>query len=77
MIDSAQKDRLIDKIRQIEDPEVFNELRRLLGIEFDDKQYQTTEEQKEAIRQAKDQIERGETLSEEQADKEIDEWLNE
>ena len=77
MIDSAQKDKLIDEIRQIEDPEVFNEIRRLLEIEFDDKQYQTTEEQKEAIRQAKDQIERGETLSEEQADKEIDEWLNE
>ena len=76
MIDSALKDRLIDKIRQIEDPEVFDEFRRVLGIEFDDQQYQTTEEQKEAIRQAKDQIERGETLSEEQADKEIDEWLN-
>ena len=77
MIDSAQKDKLIDKIRQIEDPEVFNEIRRLLEIEFDDKQYQTTKEQKEAIRQARDQIERGETLSEEQADKQIDEWLNE
>jgi len=76
MIDSALKDKLIDKIKQIEDPEVFDELHRLLGIEFDDQQYKTTEEQKEAIRQAKDQIERGETLNEEQADKEIDEWLN-
>lgn len=77
MIDSVQKDKLIDKIRQIENPDIFNEIQRLLEIEFDDKPYQTTEEQKEAIRQARDQIKRGEIITEEQADKEIDEWLNE
>ena len=77
MIDSAQKDKLINRIREIEDPVIFNEIQRLLGIEFDDKPYVTSNEQKEAIQKARDQIKNGEFLNEEQANKEIDEWLNE
>lgn len=76
MRDTAQKDILIDKIRQIEDPVILDEIRRLLDIGFDDKPYRTTEDQKEAIRHARSQIERGEIHGEEEADKEIDEWLN-
>jgi len=77
MIDSAKKDRLINKIRQIEDPEVFDEIQRLLNIEFDDKPYMTNEEQKQAIRQAREQIKNGEIIDENQANNQIDEWLNE
>ncbi len=77
MIDSAQKDKLIDKIRQIEDPEIFNEIQRLLEIEFDDKPFMTNKEQKEAIQRARQQIRKGEIIDEEQANNQIDKWLNE
>jgi hypothetical protein len=77
MIDSAQKGRLINKIRQIEDPEVFDEIQRLLNIEFDDTPYMTNKEQKEAIRIAREQIKNGEIMDENEANEQIDEWLNE
>jgi hypothetical protein len=76
MIDSAQKDKLIDKIRQIEDPEILDEIQRLLEIEFDDKPYMTNEEQREAIRGAREQIQNREIIDEEQANNQIDAWLN-
>jgi hypothetical protein len=77
MIDSTQRDKLINKIRQIENPEIFNEIQRLLEIEFDDKPFITNEEQKEAIRYAREQIKNGDVIDEGQANNLIDKWLNE
>lgn len=75
MIDSTQKDKLIDKIRQIEDPEIFNEIQRLLEIEFEDKPFKTNDEQKITIQRARDQIKKGEIIDENKANEQINKWL--
>lgn len=77
MTDSRQKDKLIAKIQQIENPELLQEIQRLLEIEFDDTPFVTTEEQKEVIQRARRQIKNGEIMDEEQANNQIDEWLKE
>jgi hypothetical protein len=73
MIDSEKRDKHIDKIRKLEDPEVFDEIQRLLNIEFDDKPYLTNEEQRQAIQRAREQIRNGEIIDENEANNEIDE----
>lgn len=77
MIKSAQKEKLINKIKEIEDSNIIDEVNRLLEIEFDDTPYITTEHQKKAIQEARNQINSSETLNEDQANNEINEWLNE
>ncbi len=60
MIKSAQKEKLINKIKEIEDSNIIDEINQLLEIEFDDTPYITNEHQKKAIQDARDQINRGE-----------------
>ena len=77
MIRIKEKDRsrLINKIKTIKDKNVLDEIYRLLEIDFDDEVYITSQEQKEAITQARDQIKNSQTISSKEADKDIDEWL--
>ena len=77
MIRIKEKDRirLINKIKTIKDKNVLDEIYRLLEIDFDDDVYVTSHEQKEAIAQARTQINNGQVMSAEEADKDIDEWL--
>lgn len=77
MVDSFQRDKLIDKIRQIDDQEILNEIQRFLEIEFDDEPFITNEEQKKSIQRAREQIKKEEIIDEEQANSQIDEWLKE
>ncbi len=77
MIKSAQKEKLINKIKEIEDSNIIDEINRLLEIEFDDTPYITNKHQKKAIQDARSQINSCETLNEDQANNEINEWLNE
>jgi len=78
MIDltSEPKDQLIKRIQQIEDQAIIDEIYRLLGIDFDDTVYKTTDKQKNAISEARQQVETGQTLSEDEANEEIDKWLD-
>jgi len=49
----------------------------LLGIESENIEvYKLNEQQTQAIREAREQIKNGQFMSTEEADKEIDEWLN-
>jgi len=74
MIDLKQQ--LIDKIQRTTDKGKLEEIYRLLEINFDDKDvYILTSEQKSAIEEAQKQIKNGEFLSDEQANKEVEEWL--
>lgn len=70
--------RLIEKIQKTQDDRILEEVFRLLELETreDMETYTLNEEQKKAIREARDQITSKQCLSEEQANKEIDEWLN-
>ncbi|MBX2969039.1 MAG: hypothetical protein KF803_06690 [Cyclobacteriaceae bacterium] len=69
--------RLIDKIQKTQDERILEEAFRLLELETEDIEiYQLNDDQKKAINEARQQIKNGQFLTEEQANKEIDEWLN-
>jgi hypothetical protein len=71
------KNRAIGKINQINDDELLTEVIKLLDNSFDDSEiYQLSDKHKIAIEEAKFQISNGEILTDEQANKEINEWLN-
>jgi len=76
MIKPAQKEKIINRIKELEDLNLIDEINRLLEIEFDDSPYITNQDQRNAIREARNQIKKGDTLTEDQADNEIDEWLD-
>jgi hypothetical protein len=69
--------RLIDKIQKTQDDRILEEAYRLLELETEDTEiYKLNDDQKKAINEARQQIKNGQFLTEEQANQEIDEWLN-
>jgi hypothetical protein len=71
------KNKVISKIHQINDDDILNEVYQLLNDSFEDTEvYQLSENHKRAVEIAKDQIAKGEFLTNEQANKEIGIWLN-
>ncbi len=71
------KQKLISKIEQTEDDSLLEEALRLLDIEMDDLDLiELDKNQIEAIDEAKEQIKNGQYLTNQQANKEIDEWLS-
>lgn len=71
------KERLIDRIRGIDDEDILAEAYRLLGTDSDlEEPYKLNRAQNVAIDEARAQIKNGNYLTNNQADKEIDEWLN-
>ena len=67
---------LIDKIQKTEDNKILEEVYRLLELESDDIEiYKLNADQKKGISEAREQIKNGQYLTEEQANKDIDEWL--
>ena len=72
------RNKVIGKINQINDDEILSEVYKILDNNFEDTEiYQLSDNHKIAIKTAIDQIQRGNFLTDEQANKEIDEWLNE
>ena len=69
------KDKIISKIRETDDPALLEEVSRLFEIQESESIYPVNEEQKKAIGEAQDQIRNNQTLTDDQADKDIDEWL--
>ena len=70
--------RLIDKIQNTDNENLLEEAYRLLNLETEDIEvYRLSDDQRKAIHEAKQQIKNGQFLTDEQASKEIDEWLNE
>lgn len=70
--------RLIEKIQKTEDERILEEAFRLLELETteDIEIYRLNDDQKKAISEARQQVKNGQFLTEGQANKEIDEWLN-
>ena len=75
MADTSLKDKLITKIRETDDPAILEEVSRLFELQEPESIYHVNEEQKKAINEAQEQIKNKQTLTDEQADKDIDEWL--
>ena len=70
------KKRLIDKIQKTENEDLLEEAYRLLQLETEDIEiYKLTGDQKRAIDEARNQIKNGQFLTDEQVNKEMDEWL--
>lgn len=68
--------RLIDKIQKTDNENLLEEAYRLLERETQDIEiYKLTDEQRKAINEARQQIKNGEFLTDDQGNKEIDEWL--
>jgi hypothetical protein len=69
--------RLIDKIQKTENEDLLAEAYRLLELETADiEMYKLNDDQRKAISEARQQITSGKFLTDEQSNKEIDEWLS-
>lgn len=71
------KDKLIDKLREIEDPALLAEVSNLFELQEPETIYKTSTAQKKSIEEAKQQVKNGRVVDNEQSDKESDEWLSE
>ncbi len=70
------KKRLIKRINHTDNSELLEEMFRLIeNEEADLTVYELSAAQKRTIEEAQDQYKKGETLTNEQANSEIDEWL--
>lgn len=68
--------KLIDRINRTEDRDLLEEVVRLLDINVDEvNTYVLSEDQKSAVSEAREQIKIGKLLTDEEADRDIDEWL--
>ena len=78
MTEVELKKRLIGKINRMKNEYLLHELFRLLENEESDEDiYKFSEEELNAINEARGQYKKGEFLSNDAADKEIDTWLGE
>lgn len=68
--------RLIGKINQTQNNEILEEMYRLIVNEETDNIYELSDEQRKAVGEAQQQFKNGRFLKSEQADKEIEEWLD-
>jgi hypothetical protein len=69
--------RLIEKIKMTENDELLQEAYRLLELETEDIEiYKLTKEQRIAIAEGRLQIKNGKSLTDDQANNEIDGWLD-
>ncbi len=69
------KEKLIDKIRKTEDEALLEEISVLIQLQEADVIYKLNSKQKEIVLEAKEQIKNNESLTNEQADEDIEEWL--
>jgi len=76
MIKAELRERLIQKIREIEDIEILEEIYGWLEDESHLGVYQLSEFEKGEVREAQEEIRKGKGISDEDVNKEIDEWLD-
>lgn len=68
---------LIEKIQLTNDDKLLEEASRLLEVDIEESEvYILNDKQKEAIEEARKQIIKGEYLTGQESNKEIDEWLS-
>ena len=70
------KKRLIEEIEKTENDDLLEEAYRLLHLETSDFEiYKLSSDQRDAITEARNQIKNGQFLTDEETDKEFNEWL--
>ena len=70
------KEKLINKIKETNDLLLLEEVSALFELQEPESIYEVNDAQKKKIEEAKEQIKNKQTLSDEQANKDTDEWLN-
>lgn len=76
MLTAELKEKLISGITAIKDEELLQDMYDLMVMENNDKKvYQLTDEQLSVVREAQADIEAGHFYTQEEMDKEFDEWL--
>ncbi len=71
------KNKLINEINLSKNKNLLEELYHFLNLDNEIQEtYKLNAEQRSAIAEAREQIKNGDFLTNEQADQEIDEWLN-
>ena len=76
MSSAELKEKLIEHIRKTEDKHLLEEISHLFELQEPDTIYQLNDQQKKDVSEAKEQIRNKQFLSNEDADKDIDEWLS-
>lgn len=77
MSNAELKKRLIDKIQKTDNQDLLEEAFKLLQLASEDIEvYKLSDEQKSAVNEAREQIKRGEFLTDAQVNKDVGEWLN-
>ncbi|MCU0461373.1 MAG: hypothetical protein MUF36_05075 [Bacteroidales bacterium] len=71
------KDILIHKIAAINDKSFLTAMNTIIDTKSEKLIYKTTPEQRQQIKEGQEQFLRGETISNDQVEAEIDRWLNE
>lgn len=66
---------LINKIAQLKESYIIEEINNLLDFELSENIYKTSDKQVGRIKEARAEYEAGNTLSESSANAEIEEWL--
>jgi hypothetical protein len=68
--------RLIEQIQKTENDQLLEEVYRLLDMEVEETEvYVLSNAQKDAIEESRQEIRQGKYLTDDQSNKEIDEWL--
>lgn len=71
------KKKLIKRINNLEDKLLLEEISRLIEVEYNESGiYCFTEDESRAIEEARESYTKGDFLSNEEANNEVDEWLN-
>ncbi len=77
MSTAALKNLLISRITAIEDKSFLQAIKAFIESNPDQKIYHTTPEQRKSIKEGQEHIARGEYFTEEEVEKEVDQWLQE
>lgn len=75
MSTAEMKQHVIDKIQLLEDDSVLQEIENLLAFYDDDEVFILSDEQMSSVKQGLKDFEEGNFLTNEEANKEIEEWL--
>jgi len=70
------KEKLIERIRRTEDLQLLEEISRLFELQEPDRIYHVNDQQRKNMSEGKEQIRNNQSISNEDANKDIDEWLN-
>lgn len=71
------KNKLIDRIKEIEDVEFLNEIKAVLDSKSNQKIIALTSDQKNEIRESKKELRKGHFISQSNLDKEVEKWAEE